>query len=108
MTQMLRLTIRGQSSTDMLLRVVNVLAQRGLVPHALRASARGEAMVIRMRVALHPGPMVAAMVEKLRVIIGVASVVAEEVSPERVAVARGPASAGSRERHAFSLAAPPL
>jgi acetolactate synthase regulatory subunit len=108
MMQMLRLTIRGQSSTDMLLRVVNLLAQRGLVPHALRASARGEAMVIRMRVALHSGPMVAAMVEKLRAIIGVASVVAEEVKPVRAAVARRPASAGSRERHAFSLAAPPL
>ncbi|WP_420141476.1 hypothetical protein [Sphingomonas sp.] len=108
MTQMLRLTVRGPSSTDMLVRVVNLLAQRGLVPHALRASARGETMVIRMRVALDPGPMVAAMIEKLRAIIGVTSVATEEVGAVRKAITHRTATAASRERDAFSLAATPL
>lgn len=77
MTGSLRLTVHGAASSQLLLRVVNLVAQRGYLPDLLRAEVRGDVMVVRLHLAAHSDMATDAMIERLRSLVEVTAVVAE-------------------------------
>lgn len=65
---MIRLTVTGPPSSQLLLRVVNLFAQRGLTPRALSARCGGDAMTIVVDAGL-ADDAAAILVEKLRSLV---------------------------------------
>lgn len=82
---MCRLAVRGAASTDLLLRVVGVVAVRGLLLQRVAAVATGEEMVIELDVPGLAGHLADAAIEKIRTFVDVVSVEASRGGPNAVA-----------------------
>lgn len=80
---MLRLTVTGEASTQLLLRAINLLAQRGLMPHRVAARSRDGRMRIRIDLDAEEGPATDTIIEKLRSLVEVAEVVANRSTAHR-------------------------
>ena len=78
---MLRLTVVGEASTQMLLRVINLVAQRGLILQSLAVRSSPEVMTVRLVVNASEEEA-RIVIEKLRALVEVRRVTSHEMVEE--------------------------
>lgn len=71
---MCRLVIRGAASADLLLRVLDVVAQRGFMPERMAAIVTDGEMRIELEMPGLAGHLADTAVAKIRTLVGIASV----------------------------------